>query len=60
MNQIYVALDSGEVHILEFSKTKTLLAKHEMNESMIAPPVFANGVLYILSNRSLTAIFQKR
>ena len=58
--KIYVATDSGDVHILEFSKTKKLIAKHEMNTSMIAPPVFANGVLYVLSNRSLTAIFQKR
>ena len=58
--KIYVASQSGNVHILEFSKTKTVLAKHEMDTAMIAPPVFANGVLYILSRKSLTAIFQKR
>ncbi len=58
--KIYVATDSGDVHILELSKTRKLIAKHEMDRSLIAPPVFANGVLYVLSNRSLTAIFQKR
>lgn len=46
----------GEVWLFELTKAKKLIAKHEFNNSVYAPPVFANGVLYVLTDSELYAI----
>ena len=53
--KVYVANESV-VTILELSKTRKVIAKHEMNDVVVAPPVFANSILYVLTERRLYAI----
>ena len=53
--KIYVGNDDA-VTILELSKTRKLLKKHEFVHSVVAPQVFANGTLFILTEHRLYAI----
>jgi outer membrane protein assembly factor BamB len=53
---VFVANDEGFVSILQLSKTYKLLGKREMNAAVFAPPVLANGTLYILTDHRLYAI----
>ena len=54
-DKIYVAADDAVI-VLELSREKRLLARHEMNDAIEAGPVFANGVLYLTTRNSLFAI----
>jgi outer membrane protein assembly factor BamB len=54
--KIYVTPRGGAVQVLELSKTKKVLAKVECDQLITAPPVFANGVLYVLSELRLYAV----
>ena len=54
--KVYVATEDGDVIVFAVGKTKNQLAVNEMNARVAAPPVFANGVLYILTDRHLHAI----
>jgi outer membrane protein assembly factor BamB len=57
--KIYVTSDTHEVTILTLSKDLEVIAKHEMDDWCIAPPVFANGTLYIQTQSKLYAIGSK-
>lgn len=54
--KIYVGDDDARVNILELSKTRKVLKKHAFVHSVVAPQVFANGTLFILTDRRLYAI----
>jgi outer membrane protein assembly factor BamB len=54
--KIYVVGDDGYVAILKLAKTKELIATMEMDEWIVAPPIFSNGTLYILTMHTLHAI----
>jgi outer membrane protein assembly factor BamB len=54
--KVYMADDSGNVHIFAHGKEKKLLAKVDAGESIKASPVVANGVLYLLTDKHLSAI----
>jgi hypothetical protein len=54
--KVYVATADGDVLVFAAGKTKRLLATNELNRSVTAPPVFANGVLYLLANGQLYAV----
>jgi outer membrane protein assembly factor BamB len=58
--KVYIATDFGEVHIFAHRKTKTLLAKIEMDGVMNTTPVAANGVLFVTTDRTLYAIAQDK
>ena len=58
--KVYVGVDAGDVHVLELAKVKKVIAKHEFDQPIDAPPVFANGVLYVLTRGYLYAITQKQ
>jgi outer membrane protein assembly factor BamB len=58
--KVFVACQSGLVSVLELSETKKVLAKVECDHLIIAPPVFANGTLYVLAeNGKLYAVGKK-
>lgn len=58
--KVFVAAQSGLVSVLELSETKKVLAKVECDNLIIAPPVFANGTLYVLAeNGKLYAVGKK-
>jgi outer membrane protein assembly factor BamB len=54
--KVYVANDDGDVTVLALSRHKRLIAVNEMIGSVRAPPVFANGVLYVATRWHLYAI----
>lgn len=58
--KVYVANTAGLVTILGLGPKKTVIARREMNSSIEASPVFANGTLYILTHSRLYAIQQGR
>jgi outer membrane protein assembly factor BamB len=55
-NKLYVVPDYGDVFVLEAAAVKRLIKKVEGNHLTAASPVFANGVLYVLTNGRLYAI----
>ena len=57
--KVYLGDDSGVVHIFAHGKEKKRLGKVEMEESMKAAPVVANGVLYLVGEKHLFAIAAK-
>jgi outer membrane protein assembly factor BamB len=54
--KVYVADDGGDVTVLALSRRKKVIAVNPLDDSVRAPPVFANGVLYIASRWKLYAI----
>jgi outer membrane protein assembly factor BamB len=54
--KVYVADDGGDVTVLALSRRKKVIAVNPLNGSVRAPPVFANGVLYIATRWKLYAI----
>ena len=54
--KIYVGDDDGDVTVWKLSKEKELLAICNCGHSIIAPPVFANGTLFIETMETLYAI----
>jgi outer membrane protein assembly factor BamB len=54
--KVFVANDECVVTILELSKSRKVIAQHDMNRAIFAPPVLANGTLYVLTERRLYAI----
>ncbi len=55
-DKIYVTNEGGDAFVFELSKSKKVLAKIEADASFIAPPVFANGTLYLMTETTLHAI----
>jgi outer membrane protein assembly factor BamB len=58
--KVYAANDEGYVTILELAKTLKVLARHDMDQVIVAPPVFANGKLYVLTELRLYALGTQR
>jgi outer membrane protein assembly factor BamB len=54
--KVYVGNEEGEVFILELTREKSLLFTAAFDVSVYSSPIFANGVLYIATNRELLAI----
>jgi outer membrane protein assembly factor BamB len=54
--KVYAATNDGDVLVFAAGKTKQFLAKNEFNHGIMASPVFANGVLYAMTNGHLHAI----
>ena len=54
--KVYVGTTNGDVWILDLAREKKVLGQVEMNELIICSPIFANGVLYVATNRRLFAI----
>jgi outer membrane protein assembly factor BamB len=57
--KVYLADDSGDVHIVAHGKEKKVLPAVDMGIGVKAPAVVANGVLYITTERRLFAIAKK-
>jgi outer membrane protein assembly factor BamB len=56
--KVYIGNEEGEVFVLELSREKRLLFTAVFEASVYSSPIFANGVLYIATNRELLAIQQ--
>ena len=58
--KVYIGTGDGDMHILQHGKTMKPLGKVEMNDGQIySAPVVANGVLYVMTMKSLWAIANK-
>jgi outer membrane protein assembly factor BamB len=58
--KVYIGTGDGDIHILEHGKTMKVRGKVEMNDGQIfSTPVVANGVLYVMTMKSLWAIANK-
>lgn len=55
-DKVYVGTDDGVLLVLELSRQKRLIAERDMNNSIEAGSVFANGVLYVTTRDALFAI----
>jgi outer membrane protein assembly factor BamB len=58
--KVYMADDSGNVHILQHGKEKKVIQTVDMEDGVKATPVVANGVLYIATPKRLFAIAEKK
>jgi outer membrane protein assembly factor BamB len=58
--KVYVGTDDGVVWVFGLQKTKQVIAKNKVDAPVRAPPVFANGLLYVLTEKTLHAIAEKR
>ncbi|QEG27971.1 outer membrane biogenesis protein BamB [Gemmata obscuriglobus] len=58
--KVYVGSDAGEVHVLELAKVKKVIARHGCDKVIESSPVFAGGVLYVLTRGNLYAVAPKR
>ena len=58
--KVYFGLDGGDVLIFALSREKKLLATHDMRVFMNAPPIYANGVLYVIGRSTLYAIQEEK
>jgi len=58
--KVYVASEGGELTTFELSRAKKVIAKHEFDSIIVAPPVFANGTLFVLTETTLRAIGAKK
>lgn len=55
-DKVYIATEDGDVLIFALAKRKIVLAEHRFNYAIQCSPVFANGVLYVMTQKSLYAI----
>jgi outer membrane protein assembly factor BamB len=58
--KVYVANEDGNVNVFELAKQKKLLAEHQFNQSIGSSPVYANGVLYVMTHSELYVIIHQR
>jgi len=58
--KVYVTTEEGTVWIFAHGKSKKLIKTIEMNQPIRVMPVFANGVLYIMTDYTLYAIREKK
>ena len=58
--KIYITTEDGDVWIFAHGKEKKLLHKVEMGGAIRAMPIFANGVLYVMTEQMLYAIREKK
>jgi outer membrane protein assembly factor BamB len=58
--KVYIGTGDGDIHILQHGKAQKLVGKVEMNDGAIySTPVVVNGVLYVMTMKSLWAIGNK-
>jgi outer membrane protein assembly factor BamB len=57
--KVYIGNDTGKMRIFAHGKEKKLLAEIEMEGTIRATPVAANGVLYVMTENKLYAIAGK-
>jgi outer membrane protein assembly factor BamB len=57
--KVYLGTGDGEVHVLAQGKALKVLGKVEMDSGIFTPPVAANGVLYVMTSKTLYAIAKK-
>jgi outer membrane protein assembly factor BamB len=55
----YVGTEDGTLFVFALSAEKKLIAKREFDAPICTSPVFANGVLYVLTEKALFAIQEK-
>ena len=58
--KVYVADEDGDVCIFKLAKQKKLLAEQQFNQLIESSPVYANGVLYVMTRSVLYAIKHQR
>ena len=58
--KVYVPTEDGDVRILAHGQQKKELNTVEMEQSFHCSPVFANGVLYLMSEQTLYAVQEKK
>jgi len=58
--KVYVADEDGDVNVFKLAKKKKLLAEHQFNQPIESSPVYANGVLYVMTRSELYAIKHQR
>jgi outer membrane protein assembly factor BamB len=58
--KVYIGTDDGDICIFKDGKVKQEPHKVEMENPIKSPPVVANGVLYILTDKQLYAIAAKK
>jgi outer membrane protein assembly factor BamB len=58
--KVYVAYEDGTLFVFELAKQKKLLAQREFDNAIESSPVYANGVLYVMTHRVLYAIKHQR
>ena len=54
--KVYVGDEDGDVTVLEASSTLKVVATNHMGSQFYAPPVYANGTLYLMTKERLFAI----
>jgi outer membrane protein assembly factor BamB len=57
--KIYLGTGDGDVHILAHGKEKKVIGKMEMEQTIYSTPTAANGVLYVMTMKTLCAIENK-
>jgi outer membrane protein assembly factor BamB len=57
---VYVGNQDGTVTVLELAERKKVLARRELNQTMVAGPVFANETLYLLTEHRLFAVGSRK
>lgn len=58
-DKVYVGTDDGTTFIFELARQKKLIAERDFHDSIEAGPVYANGLLYLMTRNSLFAISEK-
>jgi outer membrane protein assembly factor BamB len=54
--KVYVCSEDGDVHVFAHGREKKRLARIETDGMISASPVFANGTLYVTTDRGLYAV----
>lgn len=58
--KLYVGTWDGTVWVLNAGREKRVVAKLDAGDVIDAPPVFANGLLYLLARGRLSAVSAPR
>ncbi|MCI0380864.1 MAG: PQQ-binding-like beta-propeller repeat protein [Gemmataceae bacterium] len=58
--KVYLGTDSGKVFVFAHGKEEKLLTVNDMDSSVRATPVAANGVLYVMTENKLYAIAERK
>ncbi len=58
--KVYQGCENGFVYVLEAAGRERLIGRHDMDTVVYSTPVYANGVLYIMTRDKLFAIAEPR
>ncbi|HEX3148627.1 MAG TPA: PQQ-binding-like beta-propeller repeat protein [Gemmataceae bacterium] len=59
-DKIFVGNEDSDVTILQLDRTKRVIARHEMGHPIVAPLVYSDRVLYVLTESRLFGISDKK